>query len=115
MQFMHYLTQKETLQKLYTESSKTRSFGEPYPRVDMAEELKDNSLIYPFISQLDNAGSSYFASNTQDGDTGLNKQANSYLENAINAIINNNSSVDSEVAKFQLGVGHVLQTYGIEK
>jgi multiple sugar transport system substrate-binding protein len=115
MQFMHYLTQKETLQKLYTESSKTRSFGEPYPRVDMAEELKDNSLIYPFISQLDNAGSSYFASNTQDGDTGLNKQANSYLENAINAIINNNSSVDSEVAKLQLGVGQVLQTYGIEK
>lgn len=114
MQFMNYLTQKSTLQKLYTEASKTRLFGEPYPRVDMADELKGNSLVFPFVSQLNNAGSSYFASNTRDGDTGLNKRANTYLENAINAIINNGSSAESEVIKLQEGVGVILKENGIQ-
>lgn len=114
MQFMHYLTQKNTLQKLYTEASKTRLFGEPYPRVDMADELKSNPLVYPFISQLNNAGSSYFASNTRDGDTGLNKRANTYLENAINAIVKNNSSAESEVPRLQEGVGVILKENGIQ-
>lgn len=113
MQFMHYLTQKNVLQKLYTEASKTRLFGQLYPRVDMAVELKDNTLVYPFISQLDNAGSSYFASDTNDGDTGLNKRANTYLENAISAI-DNNSSVETEVPKLQEGVGVILKENGIQ-
>lgn len=115
MQFMHYLTQKETLQKLYAEASKTRLFGEPFPRVDMADELKGNSFVYPFISQLENAQSSYFASNTNDGDTGLNKRANTYLENAINAIVNNNSSVESEATKLQEGVAVILKENGIQQ
>ncbi len=112
--FMKYLTQKETLQRLYTESSKTRAFGELYPRHDMADELKNNPIVYPFVAQLENAGSSFFASNTHDGDTGLNNRANSYLENAINAIVNDNSSPDSEVPKLQEGVKKVLQENGIQ-
>lgn len=114
MQFMNYLTQKTTLQKFYTEASKTRLFGELYPRVDMADELKGNSIIYPFISQLNTAGSSYFASNTRDGNTGLNKRANTYLENAINGIVKNNSSVESEVSTLQGGVGVILKENGIQ-
>jgi multiple sugar transport system substrate-binding protein len=112
--FIKYLTQKETLQRLYTESSKTRAFGELYPRIDMADELKSNALVYPFVSQLQNAGSSFFVSNTLDGDTGLNKRVNSYLENAINAIINDNSSSDTEVPKLQEGVKKVLLENGIQ-
>lgn len=114
MRFMHYLTQKDTLQKFYTETSKTRLFGELYPRIDMADKLKDNLLIYPFISQLNNAGSSYFASDTNDGDTGLNKRVNNYLRNAVNAIVNNNSSAETEVAKLQEGVAVILKENGIQ-
>lgn len=114
MQFMRYLTQKNTLQKLYTEASKTRLFGELYPRVDMADELKDNPLVYPFISQLKTAESSYFASDTHDGDTGINKRANKYLENAVNSIINDNSSAESQVSGIKKGVGVILKENGIQ-
>ncbi len=114
MKFMNYLTQKETLQKFYSEASKTRLFGEPYPRVDMADMLKDNPLVYPFVGQMDNAGSSYFASGTYDGDTGLNKRANTYLENAINGIVKENSSADSAVKTLQVGLTKVLQENGIQ-
>ncbi len=114
MLFMHYLTQKDTLQRFYTSSSKSRAFGEPYPRVDMAQELKSNPIVYPFISQLGNSGSSYFVSDTHDGDTGLNKRANSYLENAINAIVNDNSSIESEVGTLLEGVAKVIEENGIK-
>ncbi len=114
MQFMHYLTQQDTLQKFFTEASKTRAFGEPFPRVDMADTLKDNLMIYPFISQLDFAGSSYFASSTYDGDTGLNKRANTYLENTINAMVNENSSVDTEIKTLLEGITKILTENGIK-
>lgn len=114
MQFMNYLTRKTTLEKLYTVTSRTRLFGELYPRVDMADELKNNSLVYPFISQLNTAESSYFASDTHDGDTGLNKRTNSYLENTINSIVINNSSVKSGVSTLQKGVKVILKENGIQ-
>lgn len=115
MRFMNYLTQKQTLQRLYSEASKTRLFGEPYPRVDMADTLKDNSIAYPFISGMGNAGSSYFASNTYDGDTGLNKRANTYLENAINSIVKQGASPESAVQTLLEGITKVLQENGINQ
>lgn len=114
MIFMNYLTQIETLQRLFTEASKTREFGAPYPRVDMAEELKGNSRIYPFINNLDVAGSSYFASDTHDGETGINSRLNKYLENFVNAVIMKGSSSDSEFTTFQTGVSKVLNENGIK-
>lgn len=114
MIFMKYLTQKDTLERFYTQGSKTRPFGEPYPRADMASELSGNPLVYPFISQLDSAGSSYFASNTSDGDTGLNSRANAYLENALNSVSANYSSADTVIKDLKTGVGKVLVENGIQ-
>lgn len=114
MIFMRYLTQKDTLQRFYTESSKSRLFGEPYPRIDMADELKENALIYPFVAGMKDAGSSLFASDTRDGDTGLNKRLNSYLENYINAVIVKGSSSDTEYKAFIAGVTQVLNDNGIK-
>lgn len=112
MEFMHYLAQKSTAQKFYTEAAKTRAFGEPYARKDLQSSLKDNALVYPFVSQLDNASSSYFASDTHDGDTGLNSVMNNYLQTAINSIVNDGNSPDSAVNDLNNGITQVLQKYG---
>jgi multiple sugar transport system substrate-binding protein len=114
MIFMKYLAQKETVQKFYSEAAKTRAFGEPYPRIDLADELKDDDVVYPFVSQLSNAGSTFFASNTHDGETGLNSRANTYLENAINGIVNDNNAVQEEVETLQEGIAKILQENGIK-
>jgi multiple sugar transport system substrate-binding protein len=58
--FIKYLGQKETAQKFYTLAAKSRGFGEPYARVDLADSLKTNVLIYPFVSQLKNDTSTVF-------------------------------------------------------
>ena len=114
MDFMHYLAQKSTAQEFYTETSKTRSFGEPYARRDLQSSLQENQLVYPFVEQLDDAGSSFFASDTEDGDTGINTMMNTYLQTAVTTV-NTNGSATSAVSDLGNGVAQVLQKYGVQQ
>lgn len=111
--FMQYLAQKETAQKLYTEQAKTRAFGEPYARIDLAETLQDNELVYPFVSQMPYAYSTYFASDTHDSDDGLNASLNSYLEKVINTVATSAQETDNAIKPFNLGVAQVYEKYKI--
>lgn len=106
--FMNFLAKKETLQKLFTEESKTRLFGQPYARIDLAESLKSNSLVFPFVSQASDANSSFFASDTYDN--GLNSQMNAYLANTVRSILNG-SSTETAVDTLIKGVDQVLNQY----
>jgi multiple sugar transport system substrate-binding protein len=112
--FMQYLAKKETNQKFYTEASKTREFGEAYPRLDLASALKDNAMLAPFVAGLDGASSSFFASDTSDGEGGINSVSNTYLGNAINAMVNDNSSAETVVETLNQGVSQVFNKYGIK-
>ncbi len=107
--FMHFLAQKDTATKLYTQEAKLRLFGEPYARVDLADSLKSDKLVYPFVSQASNAASSYFAGETQD--TGINSEMNGYLGNAIKSI-QKETSVDTAVETLTKGVTQILNQYG---
>jgi len=106
--FIKYLARKEVAQKLFSEQSKTRNFGEPYARVDLADSLK-NTIIYPFVANANFAISSFFVDGTYDN--GLNSQMNTYLENAINSILKG-SSPESAVETLTQGVMQVLKQYG---
>lgn len=107
--FLKFLAEKETAQKLYSQESKTRLFGEPYPRKDLADSLKDNSLIYPFVLQANDATSSFFASDTSD--EGLNSQMNTYLGDAVRSILDNTSPQTATETLIK-GVDQVLGQYG---
>lgn len=107
--FLKFLSQKETQQKLYSTESKSRAFGQLYPRVDLAEGLKENPITSPFINQAKNAVSSYFVSDTYDN--ALNSQMNTYLGNAVRSIMNN-SSVESAVETLVKGQSQILGQYG---
>jgi len=107
--FMKYLAKRETAQKLFSEESKTRLFGEPYGRSDLAITLKDNATAFPFVSQAENATSSFFADSTFDN--GLNSQMNTYLGNAIRSILND-TSPSSAIDTLSKGVSQVLTQYG---
>lgn len=112
--FIEHLSKPETLQKLYELQAKTRLFGTLYPRRSMAALLSSNELLYPFISQADDAISSPFAADTYDGDTGMNSRLNIYLGNAIRSIINDNTSVTTAVETLATGEKEVISQYGIQ-
>lgn len=108
MLLMQYLAKKETAQKFYTETAKTRLFGEPYARTDLGESLKNNALIAPVISQAPYAVSSLFASDTYDA--AFNGTLNNYLGNTIRSMLGNTSS-DTAIQTLNSGITQVLQQY----
>ncbi len=112
LKFVSFLAKKEVEEKMYTEQSKQRVFGEPYARVDLADSLKDNPLVYPILLQAKTAESSAFVDSTNDN--GLNQELNTYLGNAVNSIYNG-GSVDSAFDTLSQGVSQVLGKYGQQK
>ena len=106
--FLKHLTSKETEQRLFTEESKTRNFGEPYARMDLAESLK-NSVAFPFVSNAKLAISSYFVDGTYDN--GMNSQMNTYLGVAVDSILEG-TSPQSAAETLSQGATQVLRQYG---
>ena len=106
--FMKFLAKKETEERLFAEIAKTRLFGEPYANVELADTLRSNATVYPFVSQANGAESSFFASETFDN--GLNFQMNTYLGDAVNSILRS-TSPQTAVGTLSQGVNKVLQQY----
>lgn len=110
LEFLKYLAQPDTLTTIHAIQAKVRPFGTLYPRRSMSPLLSSNDLVYPFISQADNAQSTFFSSDTYDGDTGMITQMDVYLGNAIRSI-NNNTSAESASKTLINGVNQVLSRY----
>jgi len=110
--FLKFLSSKDSLTKLYTNASAQRQFGEPYPRTDMADLLKDQPILAPIISQAPNAESWYLDSRTFDGPTGINSQINKYFEDAVNAV-GSGTPASKALETVASGVSQILAQYGM--
>jgi multiple sugar transport system substrate-binding protein len=109
--FLNFLSTKDSLTKLYQNESKIRSFGEPYPRADMASLLKDHPIVGSVISQAPGAESWYLNSRTFDGATGINSQMINYFGDAVNAVANGASTPEKALETAAQGVQQVLAQY----
>ena len=112
--FLKFLSEKESLQKLYQNASKMRTFGEPYSRVEMAALLNDHPILGSIINQAPGAQSWYLASRTFDGPTGINSLLSKYFEDAINAVITGKDAKKSLETVAQ-GVQQVLSQYRLTR
>lgn len=111
--FLNYLVSTDSLQKLYQNESATRSFGEPYPRIEMADLLKDHPIIGSIISQAPGARSWYLASRTFDGETGINTQISNYFGDAVNSVVSGDKTATEALSTVAQGVAQVLSKYNI--
>lgn len=111
-EFLKYLSSPTVLQKLYQTESNLRLFGEPYPRRDLADQLKTQPLVGPFIEQAPFAKNWYLSSNTADN--GINQQIIKYYEDAVNSV-NNGADALSALKTVTQGVSQVLTRYGLTK
>jgi len=109
--FLKFLSTQDSLTKLYQNESKVRSFGEPYPRIDMANLLTGHPIVGSIISQAPGATSWYLDSRTYDGPTGINSQMINYFGDAVNAVANGKSTPDKALATVAQGVAQVLAQY----
>ena len=113
--FLKFLSQPETMRKLYAEEVKIRKlFGEPYSRVEMGKELSDNPYIAPVIASAPTMQSFYLASRTNDGETGINTSLINYLKNAVNSLEEGGSS-ETALKTAQAGFEQVFVRFGLAK
>jgi multiple sugar transport system substrate-binding protein len=107
---LKYLSSPEALQKLYASASKQRTFGEIYPRQDLASSIASDPLVAPFLADAPTASNWYLNSLTHDN--GLNDQLIKYYEDAVNAIATG-QDVRTAMATVAQGTTQVLRTYGL--
>lgn len=108
-EFLKFLATRANMEKFYAEEAKTRAFGELYPRSDMTELLRDNTLIYPFVEQGARAQSTIFSSDTHDA--AMVDALNVYLGNAVRSMLNDNTSAQTAVDTLSAGVTQILGRY----
>lgn len=106
--FLRFLVEKENLTKLYELQSKTRLFGEPYSRVDLANILLQHPYLSSVIKQADYYVSLPLVSRTFDN--GLNDEIIKYIENAINATATG-VAYNEALANAKIGIDQVLAKY----
>lgn len=109
--FLKFLSSKDSLTKLYQNESKVRSFGEPYPRTDMANLLSNHPVVGSVVSQAPGAVSWYLNSRTFDGPTGINSQMINYFEDAVNAVNSGKTPADKALTTAAQGVQQILAQY----
>ncbi len=110
--FLQYLSSTEVMAKFYTNASQVRSFGEPYPRVDLASQLASDELMGAFVQQGPYAQSWYMCSRTHDN--GINDKIIKYYEDTINTLLTN-SNIAQALSTVSQGVTQVLNQYGIKQ
>ncbi|MEX2028253.1 MAG: extracellular solute-binding protein [Candidatus Curtissbacteria bacterium] len=108
--FVKYLSQEQTLIKLYTLASQSpgRIFGEPYPKVSMASKLTADPIVGAFVTSAPYMRSFPMASFTWDN--GINDQIIKAYEDAINATISGTSS-QTALATTAKNVQNILDRY----
>ncbi len=102
---LQYLSDKEVMRQFYTQASSVRAFGEPFSRIDLADQLTGDPLVGAYISGAPTAKSWYLASRTFDN--GINDKMIKYYEDAINAV---NTGVDETEALMTVEQG-ITQVY----
>jgi multiple sugar transport system substrate-binding protein len=110
-EFLKFLSSKESLEKLYqSQVASGRSFGEPYPRLDMLDSLKDVEYIDAVSKQVPIMRSWYLSSRTHDN--GINDKTISYFKDAVNSM-NQGSSAQGALETVGRGVAQVFAEYGL--
>lgn len=112
-EFLKYLSQPATVQKLYQEEIKYRKlFGEPYALVELGKTLSENIYLAPLITAAPSMKSFYLASRTYDGDTGINTSLITYLKDAINSL-SGGVSPETALKTADNGFKQVFSRFGI--
>ncbi len=113
-EFLRFLSEKDQMTKLYELQAKTRRFGSPYSRVDLASLLAQNEFIGSVIKQAQSDSYVSIPTISRTYDNGLNDDINKYIENAINATTQGVSYKEAMQTAKQ-GVDQVFSRYQIDQ
>lgn len=108
-EFVKYLSEEQTLTKLYSEASKSpgRFFGQPFPIVSMGSKLTEDPIVGAYIKDAPYMRSAPMTSYTYDN--GLNDQIIKAYQDAIKTTFKGGSATLQIEAK---NIDKVLTSFG---
>lgn len=110
--FLEFLSSKESMEKMFTAASQTRSFGEIYPRISLASKISTNAKIKPFVSVASEAESGYLSSRTWDA--GLNTELSKYFSDAINNVALKGADPNALMTDLRAGINQIIGKYKLK-
>jgi multiple sugar transport system substrate-binding protein len=111
-EFLKFLVKKENLQKIYEAQAKTRQFGEPPSRIDMADQFRNTPIVSDVLASANKADSWYLISSAWDGASGINTRIAKYFSDAVNAV-NEGGNSEESLKTVEQGISQILSQYGI--
>ncbi len=109
-EFLKFMSTVPSLKSAYAKAASVRSFGEIYPRKDMADELVSNEVAKSVLDDAPYAKNWYLNSATHDN--GLNDKLIQYYTDAVNGIVGGKKPEDVLVTLEQ-GTAQVLGQYNV--
>lgn len=110
-ELLKYLSSSPILQQQYSQQASARSFGEIYPRKDIAGELANTEVVKSVLEDAPFAKNWYLNSYTHDN--GINDKLIQYYTDAVNGILTGKRPEDVLVTLEQ-GTSQVLGQYNVE-
>lgn len=110
--FVSFLASAKAQQLLFDAATTDREFPQPPANKAVAALAQNNLVVAPFVTSLDTARTFYTASNTRDSKTALNSRLIKYLEDAVNAVSQNQDATKA-LDTLNNGFIQVLSQYGI--
>lgn len=111
-EFVKYLSEEQTLTKLYSEASKSpgRFFGQPFPRTSMASKLKGDPIVGAYINDAPFMRSAPMTSLTYDN--GLNDQIVKAYEEAVTNALRGKGTPRSTLEIAAKSISETLSKFG---
>ena len=100
--FIEYLSQREQMQEYYSNGSKIRAFGQPYSRVDLAQDLSNNPYVAPIMES---------APTMKSFKMGYQTEVESYLRTAINDVAENSASPEDALSLSLIHISEPTRPY----
>lgn len=110
--FVSFLASAKAQQLLFDAATTAREFPQPPANKAVAALAQNNPVIAPYVTGLDTARTFYTAGNTRDSKTALNSRLIKYLEDAVNAVAQN-QDITRALETLSAGFTQVLSQYGV--
>ncbi len=109
---LKYLSSKDVQQQLYSLQKKTRTFGEIYSRMDLADQLIEDPYVGAFLKDAPYAKASFVNSATHDN--AMNDMLIGYYRDTVNAIVEGGNT-DEAFKNLSLAADQLKAQYQISQ
>lgn len=108
-QFLKYLSSSQSLQILYQEETQNQETGKAFPRIDMADLLKSDTILGAFITEAPTMKSWYLNSDAKD--QGINDEIIALYGDTINNVVTKGADPQTTLQGMDVKIKAIIDKY----